>query len=166
MIRAGTESDLEAIFNLVKYCTKDMRSKGLEQWPDWYPNKNDLLKDIKTSGLYLAEKNQQIIGMIVLDPKVPKVYNTIKWKFTSGLVNSIHRLAVHPINKTPGLAKELVTYVQNIAIKKGYSIIRLDTYSRNIAADKFYRKMGYQYAGDINLKFMPEHYHCFEKKLN
>lgn len=166
MIRLAIESDLDAIFTLVKHCNKDMRIKGLEQWPDWYPDKNDLLKDIKTSGLYLAEKNQEIIGIIVLDPEVPKEYNTIKWRFTSGPVNSIHRLAVHPKKKTPGLAKELVTYVEKIANENGYNIIRLDTYSKNIAADKFYRKMGYQYAGDINLKFMPEHYHCFEKALN
>ena len=165
MVKLATESDLESIFNLVKYCIEDMRSKGLEQWPDWYPDKKDLLNDIKASGLYVVEKGDQIIGMIVLNPAVPKVYKTIKWKFTSGLVNSIHRLAVHPQNKTPGLAKEMVTHVEKIAINKGYSIIRLDTYSRNIAADKFYRKMGYQYAGDINLKFMPEYYHCFEKAL-
>ena len=103
--------------------------------------------------------------MIVLDPEVPEEYNNIKWEFSSGSVNSIHRLAVHPENKTPGLAKELVTHVEKIAIKNGYNLIRLDTYSKNIAADRFYRKMGYQFAGNINLKFMPEHYHCFEKAL-
>jgi len=142
-----------------------MKIKGLEQWPDWYPDKNDLLNDIKTSCLYLAEKDREIIGMIVLNPEVPKEYDTIKWKFTFGPINSIHRLAVHPTNKTPGLAKELVTHVEKIAKNKGYHLIRLDTYSKNIAADKFYRKMGYQYAGDINLKFMPEQYHCFEKAI-
>ena len=165
MIRLAVKSDLNAVFTLVKHCDLDMRIKGLEQWPDWYPDKNDLSKDIKSSGLYLAEKNKQIIGMIVLDPKVPKEYNSINWKFTPGLVNSIHRLAVHPEKKTPGLAKELVTHVEKIANNKGYNIIRLDTYSKNLAADKFYRKMGYQYAGNINLKYMPEHYHCFEKTL-
>lgn len=165
MIRIAVESDLEAVFTLVKHCIRDMKEKGIEQWPDWYPDKSILLNDIKSSGLYIAKKDQEIIGMIVLNPEVPKEYNTIKWKFPSGPINSIHRLAVHPENKTPGLAKELVTYVENIANKEGYKMIRLDTYSRNIAADKFYRKMGYQYAGDINLKFMPEHYHCFEKAL-
>ena len=165
MIRIAVESDLEAIYTLVKHCIRNMKIKGIEQWPDWYPDKTILLNDIKSSSLYIAIKDQEIIGMTVLNPEVPKEYNTIKWEFPSGLVNSIHRLAVHPENKTPGLAKELVTYVENIANKEGYNIIRLDTYSRNIAADKFYRKMGYQYAGDINLKFMPEHYHCFEKAL-
>ena len=165
MIRIATKSDLETIFDLVNYCIQDMKTKGLEQWPDWYPNKKILLDDIKTSGLYLAEKAQEIIGIIVLNPLVPEEYDTIKWKINSGLVNSIHRLAVHPTKKTPGLARELVTYVEKIAKINGYKVIRLDTYSKNIAADKFYRKMGYQYAGDINLKFMPEHYHCFEKAL-
>jgi ribosomal protein S18 acetylase RimI-like enzyme len=165
MIRIADESDLKAVFDLVNCCIQDMKTKDLEQWPDWYPNKNILLDDIKASGLYLAEKDQEIIGIIVLNPEVPEEYNTIKWKWSSGRVNSIHRLAVHPENKTPGLAKELVRYVEGIANKKGYNIIRLDTYSKNIAAGKFYRKMGYRYSGDIKLKFMPEHYHCFEKAL-
>lgn len=165
MIRLAVQSDLDSVFSLVKYCNRNMKIKGLEQWPDWYPDKNDLLDDIKTSCLYLAEKEQEIIGMIVLNPEVPKAYDTIKWKFTSGLINSIHRLAVHPTNKTSGLAKELVEHVEKIAKNNGYHLIRLDTYSKNIAADKFYRKMGYQYAGDINLKFMPKLYHCFEKAI-
>ena len=165
MIRRAEISDLGQLSSLVKDCIKDMKAKGLEQWPDWYPDKEVLGHDITGSDLFVAQMENKIIGMVVLNPNVPEVYKTIRWKYKSGRINSIHRLAVHPKNKTAGLAGKLVGFAENLAKKTGYNIIRLDTYSKNIAADRFYRKMGYQYAGDINLKFMPEHYHCFEKAL-
>lgn len=142
-----------------------MRIKGIEQWPNWYPDKNVLRNDILSSVLFVTEYKSRIIGMVVLSPEVPEVYKSIPWEYKSGKVNSIHRLAVHPVFKTPEMGKKLVEYVEGLAKKQGYDIIRLDTYSKNSAADKFYRKMGYQYAGDIHLKFMPEHYQCFEKAL-
>ena len=165
MIRSAEKSDLESLYSLIKDSIDDMQIKEIEQWPDWYPNITILRNDILKSVLFVAEFKSRIIGMVVLNPEVPVVYESIKWKYNSGKVNSIHRLAVHPEYKTAGLAKNLVDYVEQIAKNKGYNIIRLDTYSKNTAANKFYRKMGYQYAGDINLEFMPEHYHCFEKAL-
>lgn len=165
MIRKAKQADLDNLYHLIRYCISDMQSKGFEQWPDWYPNKRVLSDDIFTSSLYLAEKNQEVIGMVVLNPDIPEAYNNVSWKICAKKVNSIHRLAVHPELKTPGLANELVTYVEHIARKNGDEVIRLDTYSKNSAAVKFYQKMGYQYTGNIHLKFMPEHYRCFEKAL-
>jgi ribosomal protein S18 acetylase RimI-like enzyme len=165
IIRRAGISDLKSLQPLVKDCISDMQAKGLEQWPDWYPDENVLNNDINESSLFVAEEKDKIIGMVVLNPEVPEIYKTIQWKINSKKINSIHRLAVHPIYKTPGLAKELVKYVEELASRNGYTAIRLDTYSENMAANKFYRKMGYQYAGDINLTFMPGPYHCFEKAI-
>jgi len=165
MIRSAKISDLDALTGLVKSCISDMKASGVEQWPDWYPNRDTLKKDILESVLFIAETEKGIAGMVSLSPEVPLAYKAISWNLKSGKVNSIHRLAVHPQNKTPGLAKKLVEFVEHLAKKQGYQLIRLDTYSKNMAANKFYRKMGYQYVGDIHLKFMPDGYHCFEKAL-
>jgi len=165
MIRRAEQSDIEPLIALVKDCISHMQIKGIEQWPDWYPDRDILSGDILKSNLFIAENEKKIIGMVVLSSEVPDVYNSVIWKLKSGKVNSIHRLAVHPSLKTPDTAKLLVKFVESLAKNRGFHIIRLDTYSKNIAADKFYRKMGYQYTGDIHLKFMPEHYHCFEKAI-
>lgn len=142
-----------------------MDEKGIKQWPDWYPNEDIILRDITKNQLIVAEHDDHIIGMIVISPEVPKEYEEINWKFTKGKGTSIHRLATHPLLKTKDLGAILMAYAENEARNEGYNYIRLDSYSLNTIANKFYRKMAYHYSGDINLQYMPEIYFCYEKEL-
>lgn len=142
-----------------------MDEKGIKQWPDWYPNKDIILDDITKNQLIVAEHNDHIVGMLALSPEVPKEYDEITWKFNKGKATSVHRLATHPLLKTEGLGAALMSYAENEAKNEAYNFIRLDTYSLNSIANKFYRKIGYHYSGDINLQYMPEIYFCFEKEL-
>jgi len=142
-----------------------MDDKGIKQWPDWYPNEDDFVHDITKKQLFVSENEQQITGFVTLSPDCPPEYDGVKWKKTNGKVNSVHRLAVHPGLKTPKLAQRLMKYVEDLARNEGYSLIRLDTYSKNTIANKFYKKLAYQFCGDINLQFMPEKYHCYEKEI-
>ena len=165
MIRKANTNDIEFLLPLVKSCIKNMNAKRIEQWPDWYPNRQVFLTDIAQSTLYVSETNGKITGMVVLSPEIPAEYKTVLWRQNNGKVNSIHRLAVHPKLKTHGLAKKLLEFVESLAKARGYSIIRLDTYSNNPLARNFYIRNGYQYSGNIHLEFMPGLYHCFEKAI-
>lgn len=164
-IKTAHKKDLNQILNLLSVIVRHMDEKGIKQWPNWYPNKDIILSDITKNQLIVAEVDSQIIGMVVLSPEIPQEYETIKWNLTEGKVNSIHRLAVHPVLKTKNLASNLMQFAENKACQDGYSIIRLDTYSLNKVANKFYLKIGYHNRGDINLQYMPEKYHCYEKSL-
>lgn len=142
-----------------------MDEKGIKQWPDWYPNEEIIAEDITKNQLIVAEDKKQIIAMLTLSPEMPDEYKQIKWLITKGKVNSIHRLGVHPLLKTASLAVRIMEYAEKHAKDQGYCSIRLDTYSENTVANAFYKKIGYDYRGDINLQFMPNTYHCFEKSL-
>lgn len=142
-----------------------MDEKGIKQWPNWYPNEDIIAEDITKNQLIVAEEKEQIIAMVTLSPLMPVEYDQIEWRITKGKVNSIHRLGVHPILKTPNLATRIMNYAEDMAKQEGYCSIRLDTYSENTIANTFYKKIGYDYRGDINLQFMPNVYHCFEKSL-
>ena len=142
-----------------------MDDKGLHQWPDWYPNDEIIIEDITKNQLFVAEVQNDIIAIVTLSEDFPKEYDEIVWQVNSNNINSVHRLAIHPHLKTPGLASQMMTYIENKAKSEGYEVIRLDTYSLNTAANRFYTKIGYQYCGDIHLEFMPELYHCYEKEL-
>lgn len=142
-----------------------MDEKGQKQWPKWYPNEDVILKDITKNQLIVAEVKGVIVGMIVLSPDMPAEYNRVKWNIKEGKINSIHRLAVHPTLKSKSLAQDLVLFTEQKAMQEGFSIIRLDTYSLNKLANRFYQKIGYHYRGDINLQYMPKKYHCYEKAL-
>jgi GNAT superfamily N-acetyltransferase len=142
-----------------------MDEKGIKQWPNWYPNEEIIAEDITKNQLIVAEEKGQVIAMVTLSPTMPSEYEQIEWSITGGKVNSIHRLGVHPILKTPKLAERIMNYAEEMAKQEGYCSIRLDTYSENTVANTFYKKIGYDYRGDINLQFMPNVYHCFEKSL-
>jgi len=58
-----------------------------------------------------------------------------------------------------------MAFAEEKAKSEGYSLIRLDTYSLNFVANRFYTKIGYHYCGQINLEFMPEKYNCYEKAI-
>jgi len=166
MIRLANTNDLNASLSLIKACIIDMKEKGVEQWPDFYPNIEILQNDISKGNLFVAELKNEIIGIVALSPSFPKQYEAIPWKYKSKMANSIHRFAVSPKKKDPNLAKKLIYFVEDLSRKQGYDVIRLDTYSKNTIANKFYSKMGYKYAGDINQDHMPELYNCFEKRIS
>lgn len=165
MIRKGTLDDTLELLDLIEKCKIEMQNQGLEQWPDFYPNQSVIESDIINQALYLFVTDAGIEGLIVLDPEVPDVYQTVDWKINSSSINSIHRLAVLPSGRSKGVGQKLVFHVENKAKKNGFTCIRLDTYSKNIRAGKFYQKLGYQKRGEIHLSFMPETYFCFEKAL-
>ena len=163
--RIATKRDLSQILTLHKAVIRHMDEKGIKQWPDSYPNKEIFTSDITKKQLIVAELDGEIIAMLVLSPDLPSEYNSIDWKFTAGKINSIHRLAVCPKRKSPTLAVEMMNFAEKKAKEEGYDLIRLDTYSLNLVANAFYKKIGYRYCGDINLEFMPEKYFCYEKAI-
>jgi len=54
-------------------------------------------------------------------------------------------------------------FTENLVIEKGLKSIRLDTYSGNLKAMEFYRRLGYSELGTIDLKPDKDKYYCFEK---
>jgi len=118
-----------------------MDEKGVKQWPDWYPNEEDFVQDITKNQLFVSEDRLKINGFVTLSPDCPPEYDAVKWNFNAAKVNSVHRLAVHPSLKTPKLAQKLMLFVEDIARQGGYTHIRLDTYSKNTIANRFYKKL-------------------------
>jgi ribosomal protein S18 acetylase RimI-like enzyme len=165
IIRLAQLEDLPQVLELIRLSIRLMDDKGVEQWPHTYPNEAIFTQDITKNQLFVSEVKNNITGLVCLSPEVPPEYENVQWKFTVGKINSIHRLAVHPTLKSPSLASKLMAYVEGIARNTGFSMIRLDTYSKNFIANSFYKKMGYQYCGDINLPYKPDKYFCFEKVL-
>ena len=62
-----------------------------------------------------------------------------------------------------GIGKEMMNFAEQLALSQGLTSIRLDTYSGNPDAMKFYIKLGYKQLGQIHLKPGKNEYYCFEK---
>jgi len=142
-----------------------MKSKGIDQWDEVYPNKETFQTDINNNSLYIAmiEGSEEIIGCIVLNEYQEPEYKDIEWSFNQGKIAVIHRLMVHPKYEGKGIARDLVEFIEKLARENGYTALRLDVFSQNLRAINFYKKQGYKVSRKVN--FRKGEFLCCEKVI-
>ena len=163
IIRNANTNDLEHIMFMYKSCVKGMLENNIDQWDNTYPNSEIILNDIKAKTYFIAEVNGKIIGGVNIDENQDQTYLTINWKDKSNHFLVVHRLAVKKENWGDKIGKGLMQFAEELASEKNYNSIRLDTYSSNLKAIEFYKRLGYTKLGAINLKPNKKKYYCFEK---
>ena len=163
MIRLARSSDIPSILTITKACAKHMVSNGIFQWNEHYPTRKAFEKDIKRNELFILIHNDVPIGCIVISTYMDEEYIPIRWLASSGNNIYIHRLAVHPDFQKRGFAKQLMDFAEQFGKSKGFTSIRLDTFSQNTRNQKFYEQRGYKRLGDIYFPKQSEHpFHCYE----
>lgn len=162
-IRTGRSEDLMVIMDMVSRCTKVMQDGGSDQWNDQYPNMDVIGEDLKRGALFVAEGEGRILGMVVLDQNQEEHFETVDWKQVEGPHLIMHRLAVDPLAQGQGIARKLVTFAEEFALREGFRSIRLDTYSKNVAALKLYHGLGYDLRGEVNYPGRVASFPVFEK---
>ena len=166
MIRLANYSDLDNIKQVTEACAKEMISNGIYQWNEHYPSKDILEKDIAKKELYVTEINDSIVGCIMFSKYKDDLYNQIDWLTPDSENLYVHRLAVHPNNQKKGLARLMMNYAEEQAVKMNCVSVRLDTFSKNPRNSKFYKARGYVQLGNV---FFPKQskfpFFCFEKVL-
>jgi ribosomal protein S18 acetylase RimI-like enzyme len=174
MIQQAKLSQIERIMALTKACGKKMASEGIFQWNETYPNSEAFQKDIKRDELYVfiseavpVGRRETILGCIVISTEMDEVYKTVNWLTETSNHYYIHRLAVHPDHQGKGIAREMMDFAENLAVKNKMASIRLDTFSKNLRNQKFYKNRRYQRLGSIYFKEQSEFpFYCYELPLN
>ena len=161
----GKIEDITLIVDLIKDIIIDMETKGIYQWNEHYPSQSIFENDINNETLYLMKNDHECLGIIVFDEQQSPEYKEIDWLTEGKKVLVIHRLAINPKYQKQGIARLLMDFAENIAIKKGYTSIRLDAYSGNPRALKLYENRGYEKTGQLFFSFRELPFYCFEKKL-
>lgn len=164
MIRIGNIDDAESVINIVKAATLDMESKNIHQWDEIYPDKTVINEDIANRNLYVNEKDGIINAIIVLNEDQTEEYSYLNWKYTSQKQLVIHRLCVDPRAQGGGIARKLLKYADDFAVKNGYGAIRLDAFTQNERALRLYEKNGYEKVGSV--QFRKGEFYCYEKDLS
>jgi ribosomal protein S18 acetylase RimI-like enzyme len=161
----GNSRDITLIMDVIKDNIIDMESKEIYQWNSHYPEQAIFENDINNETLYLIKNDQECLGIIVFDEQQSPEYKEIDW-FTEGYkVLVIHRLVVNTKYQKQGIARLLLGFAEDIAIKKGYTSIRLDAYSGNSRALKLYENRGYIKTGQIFFPYRELPFYCYEKNL-
>jgi ribosomal protein S18 acetylase RimI-like enzyme len=167
MIREATVNDLDAILKITKSCAKKLVSKNIFQWNEYYPNRNVFENDLYNKWLYVTVKENKVIGSICVSDLIDDEYATVKWLTPNNNNNIyIHRLAVDPDYQGVGYAQKMMSFAEEFAKKNKYKSIRLDTFSKNMKNQKFYKQRGYKKLGEIffpNQSMYP--FYCYELLL-
>jgi ribosomal protein S18 acetylase RimI-like enzyme len=160
----ASEHDVDRVMTLLAACIADMRTAGIDQWDDVYPDRQTMLQDALDGTLYLASIDEEpVVGTLVVNKVQSPEYSDVAWTIAGERVAVVHRLMIDPRYQRRGMARELMRFAEQRAGALGCDCVRLDAYSKNPRALELYHRLGYHDAGSVT--FRKGVFRCFEKKL-
>lgn len=153
IFRKSKVSDIPEIMRIINQAKTYLKSQGIDQWQNGYPNENVINNDINNDESYVVIKDDKIIGTTVISFNEEVTYNDItngEW-LTNDKCAVIHRIAVDNNCKGLGLSKEIIKYAQTLCLERNIHSIKIDTHEKNISMQNSLKKNNFQYCGDIFL---------------
>lgn len=92
--------------------------------------------------------------MVLNEWQLPE-WQEVKWSEPDGKVLILHSFCVQPAAQGSGYGGKMLEFVEASAKEKGYAGIRLDAFSGNPGALKFYESRGYIKKGEIFISTKP-----------
>ena len=162
-ISAATSKDVDDLLALVGACVSHMRRDGIEQWDEEYPDRSTFERDVQSGTIFVASFGGATVATLVLNDVQEPEYASLSWRFTAQPTAVVHRLMVRPTMEGRGFAQALMKFAEERASILGYRTIRLDAFTENPRALRFYERLGYRDVGQV--LFRKGYFRCFEKEL-
>ena len=160
--RAGTD-DLDALVALYGAAAQDMREKGIDQWDEYYPDREILAEDVESGDMTLGLLDGHLACAYVVNREYDPEYELGAWEHTEGDFCVLHRLCVNPEMQGQGLARQTMARMEKTARDQGFDSVRLDVFSQNLHAQRLYEKLGYRRTGEV--RFRKGIFYLMEKGL-
>ncbi len=146
--------DLDEIMKLVRQAQEYMKSKGLDQWQDGYPQREIFEDDIRHGFCHLFVDDGELCGAVTLyelkDECYEKIYNG-KWLTDGENTAAIHRVMVGNNSRGKGIGRLILSFAESLAKEKGYSSLRIDTHKDNESMCALLEKCGFSYCGVVHM---------------
>ena len=161
MIVKADISHLDAAWRIIDRCRASLRERGIFQWDDVYPTREDVEADIGAGRLYALTTGEHPQAIVTMDSIQEPEYATLSWMSPEPAL-VVHRLCVDPSAQGRGLGGQLMDYVEKHASRHRFASIRLDAYSGNPQALSLYRRRGYREVGQVLFPRRTLPFCCFE----
>ena len=163
--RKATLSEIDSIWDILKQAILRRKMDGSNQWQDGYPNLEVVKKDVEKESGYVLTEGGTIVGYIAVLINDEPAYEKIEgeWLTNDDFV-LFHRVAIAENYLGKGLAKMMINYIEDFALKNKIKSIKADTNFDNDAMLNIFEKLGYKYCGQVHLRGNPRR--AFEKVLN
>lgn len=164
-IIALTEQHIQSVLTIYRKCAAFHAKEGFYQWDENYPNLNTIEFDLKNGLLFGGFIANKLVAVISITGDEPIEYHNLTWT-SKKPYKIIHRLCVDTDYQRQGIAKKMMGFAEEYCLSNSISAIRLDTFTPNKGAIKFYTKLNYIKTGEVNFpKRKDNTYTCFEKIL-
>ncbi|WP_313385849.1 GNAT family N-acetyltransferase [Chishuiella sp.] len=152
-LRKATQDDADRIWEILQQAILKRKEEGSTQWQEGYPNPNVINDDITKGIGYVVfhSENNSIIGYVVIMDDIEPAYNELsggKW-LTDGKYVVVHRLATAQDVKIKGLGTWVMQQVENVALSKNITSIKVDTNFDNDGMLRVFEKLNYIYCGEV-----------------
>lgn len=166
MIILAKMKDLEEIIETTEEIKKELLAKNNLQWgstEESYPNRTQFEHDIKNKSLYIYKEDNIIKGFISVaeyDGYYDKLLENSK--DTSYI---LHRLAIKQGYRNQDIARKLLEFCEELAIKNNIKILKADTEEKNLKMNRLFLKLDYKKIGEFEYDDYPGHYIYYEKEV-
>jgi ribosomal protein S18 acetylase RimI-like enzyme len=167
-IARATVEQIDAVEAVVAQCREELEARDILQWDALYPDRAFFEQACAADHLFVLTEAEAVTGVVVLDERQAREWDTVVWQEGPGPYLVVHALAVLPSSQGKGYGSALLAFCEAFAMAEGYGSVRLDAFSENAAALRFYERHGYALQGAIDLAFKPvghRRYCCYEKRL-
>ena len=152
-LEQAKKEQIYEILSIIKDGQEFLKSQGLDQWQNGYPNINSISLDINNNNSYVLIYNGKIVATAAIIFGIDPNYNTIfegKWLSDEKYV-VIHRIATKKEYRNCGYASKIIELTKEELLKKGIHSLRIDTHEFNIPMQKMLEKNGFKKCGIIYL---------------
>lgn len=154
-VRLAELSDLDTIMQIVSDAQAYMREKGINQWQNGRPCREQFAEDISQKNCYLLCDGESIACTVTLMTEVDPFYDTIydgKWLTDGKSCATIHRCAVAKEYRGKCVARVMMDRMEDRAGELGCKSVRVDTHRDNRAMRGLLNSMGYSFCGVVHIE--------------
>lgn len=148
--RMAKEEDAGRIMELIQQAKDFLKSRGVDQWQNGYPDAAAIRGDIRSGNGYVLTDAGRVVGYACISFDGEDSYAGLKGEWLSIQPYAvIHRMAIDNTCKGKGLATAMLRYAEELCGAKGVHSIKIDTDADNAIMKHILAKNGFAYCGLI-----------------
>ena len=147
VIRKAMPGDIDGIAVIYENIhTAEENGEAVTGWiRGIYPERATAQAALERGDLFVCLYGGDIVGSAILNKTQLPEYRGASWKYDlpDEKIMVMHTLVIDPCSKAKGFGRMFEAFYEKYALENGCEALRIDTNSRNIAARRFYEKIGY-----------------------
>lgn len=151
--RLATEADLDKIMMIIAQAKAFLKKAGSSQWQDGYPDRQDILNDIRQHYGYVFVAGNDIAAYAAVIVGMEPTYQEIagQWRNEHDQYATIHRICFSSAFQGQGLAKIFISNLISLKYAAGVHNFRVDTHAKNLPMQYLAAHNGFSYRGIIKV---------------